>query len=57
MSSQESNFEKARIIRDLIADAETDVLHTADEAMSRKGVVTFLRTKLDETERVEINGD
>lgn len=57
MTSQELNSEKARIIRDLIADAETGVLHTADEAMNRNGVISFLRTKLDETERVELNGD
>lgn len=57
MPNQEFDSEKVRIIRELITDAEAEVLHTTDEAMSRRGVVSFLRTKLDEAERVELNGD
>lgn len=53
----ETDPERARIIRDLLADAETEVLHTVDDAMSRESVVSYLRAKLNETERVELNGD
>jgi hypothetical protein len=57
VSNQESGSEKVRVIRGLLADAETDVFHTADEAMSRRGVVAFLRAKLHEAEKSDLDGN
>jgi hypothetical protein len=57
MATEEIDPARIRILRDLIADAETETPHTADEAMNRSGVVSYLRTKLDEAGRVMVNGD
>lgn len=57
MTSREVDSERVRVLRDLIGEAETETLHTTAEAMNRGGILSYLRSKLNESERVDLNGD
>lgn len=57
MTGREVDSERLRVLRDLIGEAETETPRTTADAMSRGGIVSYLRSKLNESERVELNGD
>lgn len=53
----ESTDLRIRVIRELLAEADTETPHTTEDAMSRQGAIAFLQKKLSEAGRVMINGD
>jgi len=57
MASREYDPARVRVIRELLAEAESETPHTTEEAMARPGAVAYLRIKLAEAGRVQLNGD
>jgi hypothetical protein len=57
MASRETDPERARVIRELLAEAELETSHTTVDAIARQGAMVYLRFKLEESGRVKINGD
>lgn len=49
--------ERARILRELLAEAESQTPRTVGDALAKRGIVTYLRVKLNEAERVQFDGD
>lgn len=48
MTGREIDTERVRVLRELLIEAESETSHTAEDAMSRRGVVSFLQSKLDD---------
>ena len=57
MAGTDCNPERARIIRELLAEAESQTPRTVGDALAKRGIVTYLRAKLNEAERVRLSGD
>lgn len=57
MVKRESDPERLRVIRELLAEAEGETSHTVDDALARQGAVAYLSKKLQDERRVEIRGD
>lgn len=57
MASTETDPERVRVLRELLAEAETETAHTTEDAIHRQGVVSYLRAKLLDAGRVSLNGD
>lgn len=49
--------ERVRVIRELLAEADSETSRTALDAEIRQGAITYLRNKLTEAGRVQLNGD
>lgn len=48
---------RAKILRELIADADSETPRTAQQAVEQQGAIRFLRRKFDETASEVITGD
>lgn len=57
MAISEYDPERVRVIRELLAEAGSETSHTTEDAMAKRGAVTYLQNKLNEAERVRISGD
>jgi hypothetical protein len=51
------DHERVRVIRELIAEAESETPHTTDDAMAQQGAVLYLRSKLADAGKVILDGD
>jgi|EndMetStandDraft_3_1072993.scaffolds.fasta_scaffold286444_3 hypothetical protein len=56
MADTESDPERIRVIRELLAEAEGESSHTMEDAVARQGAVTFLSWKLRDAERMQAHG-
>lgn len=57
MANAEYDPERVRVIRELLVEAGSETSHTTEDAMAKRGAVTYLQTKLNEAERVRLSGD
>lgn len=57
MAGMEYDPERVRVIRELLAEADSETPRTAQDAEIRQGAITYLRNKLTEAGRVQLNGD
>lgn len=57
MTGSEKDPTRVQIIRELLAEAEAETPRTTEEAVARNGAMSYLRAKLDRSERVMLNGD
>ncbi|AXH66289.1 hypothetical protein SEA_SATIS_128 [Streptomyces phage Satis] len=55
MANNETDPERVRVIRELLAEAESETSHTTEDAIDRHGAVKFLHAKLTEAGRVNPN--
>jgi len=56
MAETESDPERIRVIRELLAEAEGESSHTMEDAVARQGAVAFLNWKLRDAERTQAHG-
>jgi hypothetical protein len=56
VADKETDLERVRVIRELLAEAESETSHTTEDAIDRQGALNFLRAKLVEAGRVNLNG-
>lgn len=57
MTGSEKDPTRVQVIRELLAEAEAETPRTTEEAVARNGAMSYLRAKLDRSERVMLNGD
>lgn len=57
MANSETDPERTGVIRELLAEAESETCHTTEDAMDRQGAMNFLRAKLGEAGRVTLHGE